>query len=76
MEEFDVSRATLGGRPTFKPFVANGATVPLSRANLPQEGEIIVVERGGEKLAFSVRQISYHHLAQGTLAGEPYMVSF
>lgn len=76
MQEFDASRATLGGRPTFQPFIADKATVPLSKTNFPSSGQILIVERGDKKLAFSVRQLTYHHLAQGTLGGQPYMVSF
>ena len=31
---------------------------------------------GGSTLTFLTMQMSYHHIAQGDLAGEPWMVSF
>ena len=36
----------------------------------------MVMVRGGQHLALSTMQMSYHHVAQGELAGEPWMVSF
>ena len=38
--------------------------------------DLIIVERGGESRALTVRQMAYHHLAQGRPKGEPYLVSF
>lgn len=55
---------------------AEGAGQPLSTARLRDDEELIVFERGTERRALVIREMAYHHLAQGTLAGEPYLVSF
>jgi hypothetical protein len=59
----------------FAPFLPVNA-VPLKSANLRPDEDLLVFERGGKRYAFILRQIVYHHVAQGTLAGEPYLVSF
>jgi len=35
-----------------------------------------VMDVAGQKLALVTRQMAYHHVAQGELAGEPWMVTF
>lgn len=74
--EFDAKRASLRGPNQFKPFNVSGNGVPLSSAGLEADTPLMVVERGGRKLALLLRQMVYHHLAQGELAGQPYMVTF
>lgn len=73
---FDASRAWLRGPDVFKRFCVPEHGQPLASAGLPQGEDLIVVERGGEERALLVRELSYHHLAQGRLGGEPYAVSF
>jgi hypothetical protein len=41
-----------------------------------RDDEILIVERHGQRLAFSVFQFAYHHIAQGELADHPYLVAF
>ena len=48
----------------------------MSAAGLRDEEELIVFQRGGQRRALVIREMAYHHLAQGTLAGEPYLISF
>ena len=60
----------------FEPFRPTGDGVPLAEADLRPDEELIVFARGGEERALSVRQMAYHHVAQGELAGEPYLVTF
>ncbi len=48
----------------------------LSDAGLRDEEELIVFKRAGKRRALVIREMAYHHLAQGILAGEPYLVSF
>ncbi|MEM7798177.1 MAG: hypothetical protein AAF633_03215 [Chloroflexota bacterium] len=77
--EFDAERAVLSEKAIFEPLVINdknGKTRPLSKSGLPQEAQIIIAERNGQQITFLLRHLSYHHLAQGELAGQPYMVSF
>lgn len=51
-----------------------GAT--LSTARLHDNVELIVFERRGARRALVAREMAYHHVAQGVLADEPYLVSF
>lgn len=37
---------------------------------------VLVLERGGHRRGLLARQMGYHHVAQGELAGEPYLVTF
>lgn len=55
---------------------ASSAGDLLSTARLAGGTELLVVERNGERLAMGAREMAYHHLAEGELAGEPYMVSY
>jgi hypothetical protein len=55
---------------------SDGEGQPLSSAQLRDAEDLIVFERGGERRALVIREMAYHHLAQGTLAGEPYLISF
>ncbi|GGE07408.1 hypothetical protein GCM10011571_05830 [Marinithermofilum abyssi] len=48
----------------------------LERKKMKPTDEVLVVERGGHRLAFSLYQMTYHHVAQGELAGQPYILAF
>ena len=48
----------------------------LSTARLHDDVELIVFERRGDRRALVAREMAYHHVAQGVLADEPYLVSF
>ena len=37
---------------------------------------VLIFEAGGETLVLVTSQMSYHHVAQGEMAGEPWMVTF
>lgn len=58
----------------FRPKVSHEQ--PLVDANLPLDTELMAFERNGERRVLLVREMIYHHVAQGELAGEPYLVSF
>jgi len=60
----------------FTPFQVPPTGIPLKDQKLPGDYELILVERNGERRALSRLEMAYHHVAQGTLAGEPYLVSF
>ena len=60
----------------FEPFVVTEPPIALKGSDLGQDEELLVIERGGIERAFVLRQMAYHHIAQGELAGEPYIVSF
>ena len=73
---FDPTRAWLKDPDMFRRFSVPDRGQPLHASGLAPATELIVVERGGEKRALLLRQMAYHHTAQGELAGEPYLVSF
>ena len=73
--KIDRSKAYAKKKFQFAPFLPVNA-VPLKSANLRPDEDLLVFERGGKRYAFILRQMVYHHVAQGTLAGEPYLVSF
>jgi hypothetical protein len=60
----------------FKPFSVPSHGLSLAETNLHPYEELIVFERGGMKRALLAREMTYHHVAQGELAGEPYLISF
>jgi hypothetical protein len=50
--------------------------MPLSGLSLHPDLELLTINRAGLTQAFVAREMAYHHVAQGELRGEPYMVSF
>ncbi|MBC8405300.1 MAG: hypothetical protein H8E15_08750 [Planctomycetes bacterium] len=48
----------------------------LSAISLADDVAILIFERGRQRRGLLARQMSYHHVAQGDLAGEPYVVTF
>ncbi len=48
----------------------------LADANLKESKELLVFERGAQRRAVLLPEATYHHVIQGELAGEPYLVSF
>lgn len=75
MKTFDASR--LQKQPdVFARFDAIDSGAHVSATNLPKAAELIVFERQEQRRALLVQEMAYHHLAQGELADEPYIVSF
>lgn len=72
----DRRKATINDKWNFTPFQVPAETTLLRDMNLPSDYELIVVERKDVYRAFSMRELAYHHLAQGELAGEPFLISF
>ena len=60
----------------FNPFRPTDDGEPLRSLDLPPDDELVVFERGGERRGLLLPQMVYHHVAQGELAGEPYLVTF
>ena len=59
---------------TFRPTAKNES--PLSEAKLKDDTQLLAFERGGQRRAVLIAEAAYHHVIQGELAGEPYLVSF
>lgn len=61
----------------FEPFRATAQhEIPLKDADLKPDRELIAFERNGERRAVILSEALYHHVIQGELAGEPYLVTF
>jgi hypothetical protein len=79
MAEFDSRRALLLRRDIFVPYHVTSTSLmrdALSRGDLREDAPVMVVQRGAATLVLLTQQLSYHHVAQGELAGEPWMISF
>lgn len=78
-EAFDASRAHLSDAPMFDPYYVQeteSLADALRERVVGPDTPLLVVRRGGATLALLTLQMAYHHVAQGSLAGEPWMVAF
>ncbi|MCB9749643.1 MAG: DUF3179 domain-containing protein [Myxococcales bacterium] len=73
---FDVGRALLERPDWFPRFAFTDEREPLSAARLLAQTLVVVAARGGEQRAFVVKQLVYHHVAEGELGGEPVALAF
>ncbi len=71
--QMNVSRTGFRFEP-FRPSAKHES--PLATADLPGETELLVFERGDQRRAVLLSEAFYHHVVQGELAGEPYLVTF
>jgi hypothetical protein len=78
-EGFDADRALFFAEPNFIP-LRNPEWTPLRDVRRARDVEddtpVLVFEAGGKTLALVTAQMTYHHVAQGEMAGEPWMVTF
>ena len=78
MIEFDARRALLVRGDIFAPFRVK-ATRPLSdalaRRVLRADEPVVVAECNAAPIVLLKRHMSFHHVAQGEIAGEPWLVS-
>jgi hypothetical protein len=77
--DFDIDVARLGMGSRFGPFFVE-RTEPLSDAlrdnNVQKDTRLLVSHHPAGRVAFLTDQLTYHHVAQGNIAGEAWMVSF
>jgi hypothetical protein len=73
---FDPRKAHLQGADMFRRFRVPPHGEPLARAGLSGGRFLLIFERGGRRHALDATQMTYHHVAQGMLAGEPFVVTF
>ncbi len=76
MPPLDPAKALLKGADFFKRYRVPERGEPMHERKLDPEEMIAVIERGGERRAFLIKQLAYHHAAQGELGGQPYLVTF
>ena len=78
LTEFDSNRATLRDKNIFPPLYVE-ATISLGealkRGVVREDDHLMVIERNDWMLAMLTKQMIYHHVAQGEIAGERWMVS-
>ncbi|MEZ4768214.1 MAG: hypothetical protein R2844_07280 [Caldilineales bacterium] len=48
----------------------------LADAGLKNDTELLAFERGDQRRVVLISEAIYHHVVQGELAGEPYLVTF
>lgn len=76
---FDLDRALITDTTRWRPFDVT-ETRPLQEAlaagHLHEDTPLLVFEGPAGPMALLVEQMAYHHVAQGKMAGEPWMVSF
>ena len=76
---FDPERALFFAEPNFVP-LRDPEWKPLEQAmddgDVEQDTPLLLFEAGGRTLTLVSSQMSYHHVAQGEMAGEPWMVTF
>ena len=69
-------KAWLKGKDFFPRWIVEGPGIPLANERIKPDVELLVAERGGERTGFIMRELSHPHMAQGKLAGIPYLVAF
>lgn len=77
---FNFQRAIQINPSPFKAFDAGDEHEPLAQAiqkgDVNPDQPLIIVERANAMLALDRQEMSYHHVAQGDLNGEPWLVAF
>ena len=78
-EGFDTGRAIFWESRNFDP-LRDPEWMPLREAHgdghVADDTPVLVFEAGGQTLVLVTSQMSYHHVAQGDIRGEPWMVTF
>ena len=77
--DFDIDIARIGVGSRFEPFrVAESEPLrdAMSSGKLQGDASVLVMDHPAGRLAFLTDQMAYHHVAQGEINGEPWMVSF
>ena len=76
---FDVERAYIGRQPLFQPLhdpTFSALRDALEEGYVSRDTPMLVFAHGESTLSLVTSQMSYHHVAQGEMAGEPWMVTF
>ena len=76
---FDTDRAIFWGQPNFIPLRDpewKSLRAARRAGDVTDETTVVSFEIAGKTLSLVSSQMSYHHVAQGTMEGEPWMVTF
>lgn len=76
MHEFDEKRAFLKSPDLFNRFKVEDDPVLIHKLSLHESDELLVFEFEGSRYGFLLKQMAYHHVAQGAIEGRQFMVSF
>ncbi len=76
-DSFDPAGLAVGPGSRFIP-LDEPVMIPAAEATWLDDEEIVMglVAKNGETRAFPVRQMAYHHIANLTVGGEPYLVTY
>ncbi len=77
--DFDIDVARIGVGSRFEPFRVSESEPlrdAMSAGKLQGDTRVLVMDHPDRQLAFLTDQMAYHHVAQGEIDGEPWMVSF
>ena len=77
--DFDIDVARIGVGSRFEPFRVSESEPlqdAMSSGKLQSDTRVLVLDHPAGVLAFLTDQMAYHHVAQGEINGEPWMVSF
>ena len=73
---FDTRRAMLKGPDLFSRFKFTNAASPLAEVGFADHERLLVFKRKEAKRALRVRQMAYHHAAQGELDGCSFLITY
>ena len=78
---FDANRAQLSNKDQFQPLYVRNQDLDslqqaLDRGDVQSDTLLILMDHPTGPLTFVTKHLAYHHIAQGELSGEPWMVSF
>ena len=76
MPEFDHQRAILQRPDWFRRFNFVDRGVPLRQCQLSPNEKLLVFQRGDQRRALLRSQMTYHHVAQGSLDDQPFVITF
>ena len=78
-ELFDVARATLRKKPMFPPFYVKQSrrlSDLLDAGKIALDTDLLVLDHAGGTIVLDKTQMAQHHVAQGEMAGKPWLVTF
>ena len=76
---FDIDRAIFWARPNFNPLrdpAWQSLQAVRGTGRVSDETTVLTFDVAGETLVLVSGQMAYHHVAQGEMEGEPWMVTF